>query len=52
MIWIAEDADRQFVAENLVTLLGLVAMRESRGSEWLASDEEINRFLAEFGPPP
>jgi hypothetical protein len=47
--WIAEDADRRFVAEHPVALLGLVALYETRGSEWQASDEQIDRFLAEFG---
>ena len=50
-VWIAEDADRQFVAEDLVMLLGLIAMYESRGPNWQASDGEIDRFIAEFGVP-
>jgi hypothetical protein len=49
--WIAEGADYRFVAEDLVTLLGLVALHETRGPEWQASDEEIDQFLAEFGVP-
>lgn len=49
--WIAEDADLRFIAEDLVTLLGLVALREIRGTSWQASDEEIDQFLAEFGVP-
>jgi hypothetical protein len=49
--WVAEDANHRFVAEDLVTLLGLVAMHETRGHEWQASDEEIDRFIAEFGVP-
>jgi hypothetical protein len=32
-----------------LTLLGLVALYETRGPEWQASDEQIERFLAEFG---
>ncbi len=50
-LWIAEDADHRFFAEDLVTLLGLVAMHETRGPDWQASDEEIERFIAEFGVP-
>jgi hypothetical protein len=49
--WIAEDADRRFVAADPLALLGLVALYETRGSEWQASDEQIDRFLAEFGIP-
>ena len=51
MLWVAEDATHQFFAENLVTLLGLVAMHETRGPKWQASDEAIERFIAEFGVP-
>lgn len=47
--WIAEDAAQRFVAADPLTLLGLVALYETRGSEWRASDEEIDQFLAEFG---
>ncbi len=49
--WVAEDSGHRFVAEDLVTLLGLVALYEIRGREWRASDEQIDRFLAEFGVP-
>jgi hypothetical protein len=47
--WVAEDAGHRFVAEDPLTLLGLVALHETRGLEWQASDEEVDRFLAEFG---
>jgi hypothetical protein len=47
--WIAEDAAQRFVAEDPLALLGLVALYEARGPEWQASDEQIDRFLAEFG---
>jgi hypothetical protein len=48
-LWIAEDAAQRFVAEGPLALLGLVALYETRGPEWQASDEQIDRFLAEFG---
>jgi hypothetical protein len=48
MIWVAEDAGHRFIAEDLVTLLGLVALHETRGPQWQASDDEIKRFLEEF----
>jgi hypothetical protein len=51
MLWVAESAGHRFVAEDLVTLLGLVAIHQTRGPNWQASDEEIDRFLAEFGVP-
>ena len=49
--WVAQDAGHRFVAEDLVTLLGLVALYETRGPGWQASDEEIDQFIAEFGIP-
>ncbi|ADG69593.1 conserved hypothetical protein [Planctopirus limnophila DSM 3776] len=51
MIWVAEDTTTQFSAEDLVTLLGLVAMQETRGAGWQASDEEIESFFAKYGVP-
>lgn len=51
MIWVAEDTTTQFFADDLVTLLGLVAMQETRGADWQASDEEIERFIAKYGVP-
>jgi hypothetical protein len=47
-VWIAENAERRFVAEDLVMLLGLIAMYESRGPNWQASDEEIDQFVVDF----
>ncbi len=49
--WVAEDAGHRFVAPDLVTLLGLVARYETRGSAWQASDQEIDQSLEEFGVP-
>lgn len=51
MLWVAEDETTQFFAEDLVTLLGLVAMRETRGQNLRASDQDIESFLARFGVP-
>lgn len=51
MIWIAEDTITQFFAEDLVTLLGLVAIQENRGADWQASDEDIETFFAKYGVP-
>jgi len=49
--WVAEDSGHRFVAEDLVTLLGLVALYETRGPDWQASDEQIDQFISEFGVP-
>jgi hypothetical protein len=49
MGWVAENATHRFAADDPVSLLGLVALHETRGSEWQASDEEIDRFLIKFG---
>lgn len=46
--WFAESDSIRFVAEDPVTLLGLVAMAESRGNDWKATDQQIEAFLKEF----
>lgn len=46
--WFAENAVHRFIAEDPVTLLALVALFETRGANWAASDHEIDRFLAQF----
>lgn len=46
--WVAIRDSRSFVADAPVSLLGLVAMVEIRGDNWMASDEEIDRYLTEF----
>lgn len=47
--WIAEDADRRYVADDPLTLLDMVALVETRGADWEASDPQIDTFLEEFG---
>lgn len=47
--WIAEGPHGRFGADDPITLLGVVAVAETRGENWPASDEEIERFLKEFG---
>jgi hypothetical protein len=47
--WIAESALGRFGADDPITLLGVVTVAETRGENWRASDEEIERFLKEFG---
>lgn len=40
-------ADR-FMAEDPITLVGVVVIAEARGEEWQATDEEIEDYLARF----
>jgi len=46
--WCAVKGATRFVAEDPLSLLGLVAMREARGRAWQASDEEIDAFFDQF----
>jgi hypothetical protein len=46
--WYAEGPLGRFVADDPVELLGLVAMRELRGSNWKADDEQIDNFMREY----
>ena len=48
--WIAESDSLRLVAEDTVSLLGLAPMAEQRGSDWKASDDEIEAFLRAYGP--
>lgn len=46
--WYAEGSLGAFVGDDPIELLGLVAMRELRGAEWKASDEQIDEFMAKY----
>jgi hypothetical protein len=46
--WTAAGPLGEFVAEDPVTLLGLVAMRDARGPDWKPTDAEIDDFMARF----
>lgn len=46
--WSAENSVHKVVAEDVLTLLGLVNVVELRGSDFKASDEEIDNFLKRF----
>ena len=46
--WYAEKGDVQLIAEDPLTLLGLVALYEARGGDWKAKDEEIEAFVRKF----
>ena len=47
-LWHAEAGGNSFIAEDLVQLLGLVALFEVRCESWKASGVEIERFLEDF----
>lgn len=46
--WYAEKDGLRFQAQNLIELLGLVSMYEIRGVHWVATDQEIDDFLAKY----
>ena len=48
-LWHAESETAHVMAEDLLSLLALTAIVESRGSEWRATDEQIESFLREYG---
>jgi hypothetical protein len=47
-VWIATKGEASFLADSPLQLLGLVAMFESRGPQWQASDEQIEEFLRKY----
>ncbi|MEM6785782.1 MAG: hypothetical protein AAF624_18830 [Bacteroidota bacterium] len=47
--WKAQTEMLEFGAEDPLSLLGLVALRERRGAKWRASDAEIDAVMQEFG---
>ena len=46
--WRATKDDIELVAEDPLSLLGLVAMYEARGTTWKATDDEIDAFTKHF----
>lgn len=48
-VWIAERPDIKLIADDPLTLLGLVVLAETQGENWQASDAEIEQFLSEHG---
>lgn len=47
--WLAENDTTELAADDIVALLGLAAIAESRGQNWKATDGEIDDFLQRFG---
>ncbi len=46
--WQALKGREEFIAEDPLTLLGLVALYEVRGAVWEAPDIEIDEFVRRF----
>lgn len=46
--WHAARPGLTLIADDPVELLGLAAMRDARGSDWRATDREIDSVLAEY----
>jgi hypothetical protein len=46
--WQAVKGNQEFIAEDTLSLLGLVALFEVRGVNWRAADDEIGTFLSQF----
>jgi hypothetical protein len=47
-VWSAAKGELAFTGNGPIELLGLVAVFETRGASWKASDEEIEAFLEAF----
>jgi len=48
-LMVAVKGSRSFSAEGPVALLGVIAIAETRGDHWQATDNEIEDFVARFG---
>ncbi|HLY80285.1 MAG TPA: hypothetical protein VKQ70_12970 [Caulobacteraceae bacterium] len=46
---IAARGGDTFMAEDPITLLGVIAIAEARGENWQATDKQIDEFLVRFG---
>jgi hypothetical protein len=47
---VATKGDDTFTAEDPILLLGVIAMAETRGENWTATDQQIDAFLEWFAP--
>ncbi|BDM81347.1 hypothetical protein [Acaryochloris marina] len=45
MAWTASGNSDEYIAEDPLSLLGLVKLHEVRGDNWKASDDEIDKYL-------
>ena len=46
--WRAMKPGEEFIAEDPLSLLGLVSLYEARGPAWRAEDAEIDDFFEQF----
>jgi hypothetical protein len=46
--WYAEKDGSRFQGDSLIEVLGLVSMFEVRGTNWAASDQDIDDFLKTY----
>ncbi len=49
-LWRAWNSDDEFIAEDPLTLLGLITLHEIRGANWQAPDREIDAYFERFYP--
>ncbi len=47
-IWAAENQHHEFIGNSPLELLALVKLLEVRGSEWQATDSQIDDFVKKF----
>jgi hypothetical protein len=47
-VWTATKGEASFLADSPLQLLGVVALFESRGRQWQASDEQIEEFMRKY----
>lgn len=45
MVWTATGKGDEYVAEDPLSLLGLIKLHEVRGDNWQASDDDIDNYL-------
>ncbi len=48
--WVARKGDEMFSAGSPLDILGLCLMRQIRGEEWKATDQEIDSYLLKYYP--
>jgi hypothetical protein len=46
--WTAQKGEDSFSAKNPLELLGLIAVAETRGEDWLATNAEIKTFIEKY----
>ena len=44
-MFVAKKGELEFLAEDTLTLLGLISMHEVRGVHWQATDSEIDDYM-------